>query len=69
MTPPRSSAYRPVLRRTGTFRRSFAREAFVHSVSGRNILDGQSLILGSIALSKNFQLPEGVRLQLGNADP
>ena len=38
--------------------------AFAHGTAGRNILDGPSLIGANIALSKNFQLREGMRLQL-----
>ena len=38
--------------------------AFAHGTSGRNILDGPSLISTNIALSKNFTLREGMRLQL-----
>ena len=38
--------------------------AFAHGNSGRNILDGPSLIVGSLAISKNYQLREGMRLQL-----
>lgn len=37
--------------------------AFVHGDSGRNILDGPSLMVQSLALSKNYQLTEGMRLQ------
>ena len=38
--------------------------AFVHGDSGRNILDGPSLMVQSMAISKNYQLTEGARLQL-----
>ncbi len=38
--------------------------AFAHGSSGRNILDGPGLFVASLALSKNFQLREGMRLQL-----
>ena len=38
--------------------------AFAHGNSGRNILDGPSLMVASMALSKNFQLTEGMRLQV-----
>ena len=38
--------------------------AFALGSSGRNILDGPGLLSANIALSKNFQLREGMRLQL-----
>ena len=38
--------------------------AFAHGNSGRNILDGPALLSANIALSKNFQIREGMRLQL-----
>lgn len=38
--------------------------AFAHGDSGRNILDGPSLMVQSMALSKNFLLREGMRLQV-----
>ena len=38
--------------------------AFAHGNSGRNILDGPGLLTANLALSKNFQVREGMRLQL-----
>ncbi len=38
--------------------------AFAFGDAGRNILDGPSLLVASMALSKNFQLREGMRLQV-----
>ena len=38
--------------------------AFAFGSSGRNILDGPGLFSLNAALSKNFQLKEGVRLQV-----
>ena len=38
--------------------------AFAHGTSGRNILDGPGLISTNIALSKNYQVREGMRLQV-----
>ncbi len=38
--------------------------AFALGTSGRNILDGPGLLSANIALSKNFQIREGMRLQL-----
>ena len=38
--------------------------AFALGSSGRNILDGPGLLSASLALSKNFQIREGMRLQL-----
>ena len=39
-------------------------DAFAHGTAGRNILDGPGLFSTNIALSKNFQLREGMRLQV-----
>jgi hypothetical protein len=38
--------------------------AFAFGTSGRNIIDGPGLFSMNMALSKNFQLKEGVRLQV-----